>query len=206
MHLYKTPYLAKSIFRSLLWNIDTSKKEIYLTFDDGPVPGVTEWVLQELEKYNAKATFFVVGENITKHPVIFKMLLGKGHTIGNHTFNHLNAWNNNLVEYIDNVRRCQSVIEEYTKSLYFRPPHGKVTPSMIRSIKKTNKIVMWDVLSGDYNPSISAETCLKKSLEHSKEGTIIVFHDSYKAEAKLKNVLPKYLEVMSKRGFQFKAL
>ena len=198
------------MFTSVVWSIQTDKKEIYLTFDDGPTLEITEWVLDQLEVYNAKATFFCIGKNILAHPAIFKKLLEKGHSIGNHTFNHLNGWKVNSKKYHENILKTEAVLKEYklpNKTKLFRPPYGKITAKKIEKLKKENyKIIMWNVLSADFDLNTTKETCLDNVLQHTKQGAVIVFHDSLKASEKLKYSLPKVLEILSNEGYNFKAL
>ncbi len=209
LYVVKTPNFVKKIFSSLTWHITTEEKNIYLTFDDGPTPEITNWVLNELEKYNAKATFFCIGKNITNHTNIFKTILEKGHRIGNHTNNHLNCWEKNTNTYIKNLEQAQKVINLNTdvQEKIFRPPYGKLTNKIRKKIlKKGYKIIMWDVLSGDFDSKISNEKCLKNVLKNTENGSIIVFHDSIKASEKLKYVLPKTLKHFSEKGFTFKSI
>ena len=205
MYLHKTPKLLGAIFPNILWNIRTEAKEIYLTFDDGPVPEATPWVLEQLKHYNARATFFMVGENIHKHHELFSEVVNQQHTVGNHTFNHLTGWNTNNQTYLENVSKAEKLLAAETCQL-FRPPHGRIKWSQYRKIKKSFKIVMWDVLSGDFNSALSREKCLHKSIKATVPGSIIVFHDSAKTIDKLKYVLPRYLEHFTALDFTFKAL
>lgn len=190
----------------MIWKVNTKDKKVYLTFDDGPVPGITEWVLDTLTEYGAKATFFVVGENVQNNPDIYARIIEKGHLVGNHTFNHLNSWKYTKHEYIENVQRCNVVMNLNEQNILFRPPHGKLTPGVVSAIKKDHSIVMWDVLTGDYDPSISPEACLENSLQSTESGSIVVFHDSYKAEKKLKWVLPRYIEELSQKEYSFHSM
>lgn len=204
----------KYLFSSITWHIDTAEKELYLTFDDGPLPNLTSWILDELDKYNAKATFFVVGENAKRHEPIFNEIVNRGHAIGNHTFNHLNGWTTSLKNYLDNVEKCKTIINElhppstilHQPLKLFRPPYGKLKPSQIKHLKKQYRIVMWDILSYDYNQNVSAEQCFKNVLRKTKEGSIIVFHDNYKAEKSLRYALPKVLEHYTSLGFSFRRI
>jgi peptidoglycan/xylan/chitin deacetylase (PgdA/CDA1 family) len=205
MYLHKTPKWLGGVFPDILWNINTDAKEIYLTFDDGPVPDVTPWVLEQLEQYNAKATFFMVGDNISKYYMVFTEVLNRQHTLGNHTHNHLNGWNTISQTYIDNISKAEKLLGTNSVQL-FRPPHGRLKWSQYREIKKSFKIVMWDVLSGDFNSSLSPENCLKNSIRATVPGSVIVFHDSAKSIDKLKYVLPRYLEYFAALNFTFKAL
>ena len=224
LYLTKTPRILQQIFKNYTWRFSTDKKEIYLTFDDGPTPEITEFVLLELKKHNAKATFFCIGKNIKNHPEIFKKIISDNHSVGNHTQNHLNGWEKTTEEYLENIISCENVISNTSTSLstgsveksansktpvskLFRPPYGKIKKSQAKEIlKKGYKIIMWDVLSADFDTSISKEKCLENVLKNTKKGSIIVFHDSRKATEKLKYALPKVLDYFSKKGFVFKAI
>jgi peptidoglycan/xylan/chitin deacetylase (PgdA/CDA1 family) len=208
-YFYKTPGFLKGISRSLIWDAQSDQKEIYLTFDDGPIPDLTAYVLDELEKFNAKATFFCVGDNIRKYPEIFQSVRDRGHSIGNHTFNHLKSWSTGLEEYIENVEECQAIIERYHMSKgkpLFRPPHGQVSPRMIKCLKTQYKIIMWDVLTYDFDNHHTAREGLERAIRKTRQGSIVVFHDNYKAKQKLKFMLPRYLEHFSCLGYDFKKL
>ena len=202
MYPVKTPRIVKWPFPELIWKIDTSEKSLYLTFDDGPIPGVTDIVLDMLKEYNAKAVFFVVGENAKKHPLLIERIIQEGHTIGNHTFNHLNGWKTNDEEYLVNVEKCQSLVS----SSWFRPPYGKIRKSQIKKLKDQYKIAMWDVLSGDFDESINGETCAQNVVQNVRSGSIIVFHDSIKAWPRLKRALPECLKQLTEQGYSFKLL
>ena len=183
------------------------KNELYLTFDDGPVPGPTEFALEELHKVYAKATFFCIGDNVRKYPAVFKSIVKEGHTIGNHTFNHLSGWKTSTDNYLDNIRKLDTLLSSMKESApnLFRPPYGKITPSQIRALR-AYRIVMWDVLTKDYDRSLSSESCLRNSIAAARPGSIIVFHDSYKAENNLRFVLPRLISHFAERGYTFKAL
>ena len=205
----KTNRFIKKIFSNYIWDIPNTENKIYLSFDDGPTPEITEWVLQELEKYNAKATFFCIGNNIEKHPDIFEKLITKGHSIGNHTFNHLNGWKTSTEEYLDNSRRCETTICNLQSAIchLFRPPYGKIKASQAKKLRQLGyKIIMWDVLSADYDATISAEKCLENATKKVTSGSIIVFHDSVKAFPHLKYTLPKALKIFTEKGFVFEKL
>ncbi|MBK9336515.1 MAG: polysaccharide deacetylase family protein [Lewinellaceae bacterium] len=202
MYLVKTPKLVQTLMPHFVWHIPTREKILYLTFDDGPIPEVTPWVLDTLTNYNAKATFFCVGENATRHPDIFRRLLAEGHTAGNHTYNHLNGWDTDITTYLHNVRHCARLV----KSNLFRPPYGRLKPQQRAFLERHYKIVMWDVLSGDFDPEITAEQCLCNVLENAGPGSIIVLHDSLKTVDKLRHVLPALLRYFSERGYRFEAL
>ncbi|MCO4291845.1 polysaccharide deacetylase family protein [Solitalea sp. MAHUQ-68] len=202
MYPVKTPYFIKKLFPSLTWNYPRTEKVLYLTFDDGPIPEVTPFVVEQLKKYGAKATFFCIGDNVRKHPEVFELVKKNGHSIGNHTFNHLNGWHTQTNEYLKNIQKCQ----ELTKSYLFRPPYGKIRPTQILDLKKHYKIVMWDVLSGDFDLKLTPEECLENVIKHTENGSIIVFHDSLKAEPRLRHTLPLALAHWAKLGYKFKAI
>ena len=205
----KTNSFIKKIFSKYIWDIPNTENKIYLTFDDGPIPEITEWVLEELKKYNAKATFFCIGDNIEKHPEIFKKVIHEGHAIGNHTFNHLNGWETTTENYIQNVKLAETANRKLNtvNCNLFRPPYGKIKSSQSnRLIQLGYKIIMWDVLSADFDPTISPEKCLKNVIPNVESGSIIVFHDSLKASPNLKYTLPRTLEFLSKKGFVFDAI
>jgi len=202
MYLIKTPKIIRNLFPNFVWNIPTTEKVLYLTFDDGPIPEVTPWVIKQLEVYNANATFFCVGENIQKHPDVFQKVLDAGHEVGNHTFNHLSVWSTERLPYFHNVRRCAHLV----KSELFRPPYGRLRPKQAQFLQRHYNIIMWDILSGDFDPNISKEACLSNVVDNAKAGSIIVFHDSLKAQDKLKFVLPKVLEHYAALGYRFEAV
>ncbi|WP_299271776.1 polysaccharide deacetylase family protein [uncultured Psychroserpens sp.] len=205
----KTPIVAKKMFPNYLWDITTNSKELYLTFDDGPTPEITDWTLQTLKRYNAKATFFCIGSNIEKYPGIFQKIIDDGHTIGNHTHQHVKGWTTKTKDYLSEVRLTQTIIDTLKKDdiKLFRPPYGQIKPKQGKKIINLGyKIVMWDVLSFDWDQSLSEEQCLENVLSKSKAGSIIVFHDSVKASKNMTYTLPKVLELFSKKGFEFKAL
>jgi peptidoglycan/xylan/chitin deacetylase (PgdA/CDA1 family) len=216
MYLVKSPLLLKWYYPSLLWNKSRTEKVIYLTFDDGPIPNVTDFVLKTLKAFNAKATFFCIGDNIVKHPDVFDRVKNDGHSIGNHTFNHLKGWITDDETYINNALKCQTL----TKTNLFRPPYGRIKKSQIKSLhsaiynfqlqaKTTNlksQIVMWDVLSGDFDITLSPDKCYQNVVRHTKNGSIIVFHDSLKAFDRLEYALPKVLAYFSKLGYKFSSL
>ena len=200
----KTSYFIKRIFSNYVWDIPNRENKVYLTFDDGPTPEITEWTLEQLKGYNAKATFFCIGNNIHKHPEIFKKIIQENHAIGNHTYNHLKGWETPTAEYIENTKFCQSEIINHNSSItnLFRPPYGKIKPSQSMILRKLGyKIIMWDVLSCDFDQTITPEKCLDNVIKNVKSGSIIVFHDSVKAEQNLKYVLPKTLAFLKEKGF-----
>lgn len=202
MYLVKTPKFIQELFPNFTWKIPAEDKVVYLTFDDGPIPGVTPWVLEQLAQYNAKATFFCVGNNIEKHPEVFEQVQAAGHSIGNHTFNHLNGWTSDNIPYFHNIRHCANL----TKTILFRPPYGKLRPRQTQFLLRHYRIVMWDVLSGDFDPNITEEQCLLNVTRNVEPGSIVVFHDSLKAEEKLRYALPRALAYFAEQGYRFEAL
>lgn len=205
MYLVKTPWLLKKLYPQLHWNRSRNEPVIYLTFDDGPIPLVTPFVLSTLKRYNAKGTFFCIGDNVQKHPEIFKEVQAGGHAIGNHTFNHLRGWNTEDETYINNFKKA----DELLNTSLFRPPYGRAKRSQIKQLKALKpdlQIIMWDVLSGDWDMSLKPANCLKGVLKHTGNGAIVVFHDSLKAFSRLEYVLPRALEIWSKAGYRFETL
>jgi len=208
-YLVKTPKLIQRFFHNYAWRIRTDKKEIFLTFDDGPVPDFTPWVLKTLRKYKAKATFFCVGENIEKHPKIYKKIIRQGHAVGNHTFNHLQGWKTPTQKYVKNTIKAEAYLagQASSGSKLFRPPHGRIRPVQARILRKKGyKIIMWDVLSGDFDPHLSKEECYEHTVKNIQNGSIVVFHDSDKSFKNLDYVLPRLLEHFTEEGYTFKAL
>ena len=202
----KTNKWIKKIFNDLVWDIPNSENKIYLTFDDGPIPEVTEWVLDILKSAKIKATFFCIGDNIKKYPEVYRRILSEGHQTGNHTFNHLNGWKMDAKNYIDNLKLCETEqLKLNTEhSFLFRPPYGKIKPSQSKAIRNLGyKIIMWDVLSYDFDSTILKEKCLENVISNTEQGSIIVFHDSVKAEKNLKYALPKAIQVLKDKGFVF---
>jgi peptidoglycan/xylan/chitin deacetylase (PgdA/CDA1 family) len=210
MYLVRPPYLVKRLLPKAIWKMNDLQKKIYLTFDDGPVPIVTPYVLEVLKMYNTKATFFCVGENVQKHPEIFQAILNEKHTTGNHTFNHSNGWNTHTKQYLDNVELCnqsfQNNIKQNDSQPLFRPPYGRIKKSQFSQLNKQYKIIMWDVLSGDYDKNTSPEKCFKNVKDNVRNGSIIVFHDSVKAKKNLEYALPKFIEYALAEGFEFDSL
>lgn len=209
----KTHFIIKKLFPNLIWDIPNKEKKIYLTFDDGPTPEITQWVLAELEKHQVKATFFCIGKNIAAHPEIFNTIIEKGHSIGNHTYNHLNGWKTKTKHYIENSLLCENNISNLQskicnlKSKLFRPPYGKITAAQAKELRQLGyKIIMWDVLSADFDQTISPEKCLENVLKNTQNGSIVVFHDSVKAYKNLKYVLPRALDYLTKNNYSFEKL
>ncbi len=205
MYLHKTPAAFRLLFPNILWRKRTKNKEIFLTFDDGPIPEATPWILDLLDQYNAKATFFMVGENIERYPEVYKEVIERGHAVGNHTRNHLNGWATLDKAYIENTAAAESLLAGASQKL-FRPPHGRIKPSQYAKMKADYKIVMWDVLSGDFDRSISEEYCLKKTIGATQRGSIVLFHDSVKTIDLVKVVLPGYLNHFAQLKYSFQSL
>jgi len=199
MYPVKTPRILRWPYPEMVWQIKTDKKEVFLTFDDGPIPEVTPWVLAELKKANATAMFFMVGENVVKHPNIFNAVAEAGHGIGNHTYNHLTGWKTSTHDYLANVEKCNKILN----TPFFRPPHGRIKKSQLNQLKQKYHLIMWDVLSADFDENVSPEQCLKNVLKNIKPGSIVVFHDSIKAMPRLKTALPLVLQELKKAGFSF---
>lgn len=202
MYLVKTPKFIQELFPNFTWRIPSQEKVLYLTFDDGPIPEVTPWVLEQLAEYDAKATFFAVGDNILKHPEVFNQVVEAGHAIGSHTQHHLNGWVTDNIPYFHDVRHCANL----TKTVLFRPPYGKLRPRQAQFLQRHYRIVMWDVLSADFDPAITEEQCLQNVIRNADAGSIVVFHDSLKAEEKLRYALPKVLAHFAAQGYRFEAL
>ncbi|WDO13411.1 polysaccharide deacetylase family protein [Flavobacterium sp. WW92] len=205
----KTNRLIKWLFPKYTWDIPNNANKIYLTFDDGPTPEITEWVLKLLKEQDIKATFFCIGNNIEKYPDIFQKVLQDGHAIGNHTYNHLKGWKTAKEDYIENTKSCERIIKEQTKdsdrrSKLFRPPYGKIKFSQAKILRQLGyKIVMWDVISVDYDKNISPKKCLKNVTKNTTSGSVIVFHDSIKAFDNLKFALPEAIRYLKNKGFVF---
>jgi peptidoglycan/xylan/chitin deacetylase (PgdA/CDA1 family) len=223
MYLVKSPLLLKWYYPALIWNRTRKDKIVYLTFDDGPIPNVTDFVLNTLKEFGIRATFFCIGDNIRKHPAIFERLKAEGHAIGNHTYNHLKGWATDDQTYLDNFLKCQ----ELTRSSLFRPPYGRIKKSQLKLLRSVSdlqltadealysqlkpekdplRIIMWDVLSGDFDLQLSPAKCYQNVIKHTENGSIIVFHDSLKAFDRLAYALPKTIKYLLAKGYQFGTL
>lgn len=200
-YFVKTPWWLKKIYSSYRWSIDTKEKEIFLSFDDGPHPVATPFVLDELKKHHAKATFFCIGKNVVAYPEIYERIIEEGHQAGNHTQHHLNGWKTGNSTYLADVAAAAMRI----KSPLFRPPYGRIKSAQARKMKDY-KIIMWDVLSGDFDESLSKEKCLLNVTANSKSGSIIVFHDSEKALPRLQYALPLCLDFFANAGYTFQGI
>lgn len=204
MYFIKTPQTLKNIFPRLIWDRkESNQKEIFLTFDDGPTPGVTDWVLDLLKEHNIKATFFCIGKNVIQNAQLYQRILDEGHQTGNHTFNHLNGWHSTNFSYYKDILRCDEVMQ----TRLYRPPYGRITKRQVKTLNKNNyNIVMWDVLSADFDTRINNQQCLNNVVHNARPGSIIVFHDSIKAEEKLKFSLPKAIQYFRSQGYGFGVL
>ncbi|HTD94774.1 MAG TPA: polysaccharide deacetylase family protein [Chitinophagaceae bacterium] len=206
-YFIKTPWWLKKLYSSYTWDIKTKEKIIYLSFDDGPHAIATGFVLDQLKKYNARATFFCIGKNVLAEPGIYRRVIDEGHSVGNHTQHHLNGWKAKDTEYLADVTEAAQLID----SSLFRPPYGRITSFQAKNIhkamkKENSRIVMWDVLSGDFDEKLSGDDCLKNVILNAKNGSIVVFHDSEKAFPRLEYCLPIILEFFEKKGVRFEKI
>jgi peptidoglycan/xylan/chitin deacetylase (PgdA/CDA1 family) len=205
IYFIKTPNWLKWVYKSCFWEIKTDEKKIFLSFDDGPHPQITPFVLEELRKYNAKATFFCIGDNVSKYPDVYKKIIDEGHMVGNHTQNHLNGWKTEDKLYLDNIAMAQKHID----SDLFRPPYGRITRfqlSQLTLLRFNLKTIMWTILSGDFDKSISKEDCRDNVILNAKEGSIVVFHDSEKARERMTFALPEVLNYFASKGYVFEKI
>ena len=200
--MVRPPSFLRWIYPNAVWNLPSQQKVVYLSFDDGPTPFVTEKVLELLEEYQAKATFFCIGKNIEQHPELFKLVQTKGHHIGSHTYSHLNGWKSKPTDYLNDYQKGR----ELTGSNLFRPPYGRILLNPLQTIQKQDKVIMWDILSKDYDASITPETVLNNVLRNIKPGAIIVFHDSEKAKKNVLAVLPQLLQYLKQQGYTMEAI
>jgi len=200
--MLKAEHMGAIVFRDLVWHFLGKENELFLTFDDGPEPEITPWVLSELKKFNAKATFFCVGNKVEKNPDLYNQILDEGHSVGNHTYSHIKGWATASKNYISDVEKAK----EFIKSELFRPPYGRVRPHQLKQLKKDFKIIMWDVLSKDYDQKTTNEQCFKNVTEYAESGSIIVFHDNQKAQNNLYSTLPRVLEHYTEKGFIFNSI
>ena len=202
MFIEQPPRFIRRLYPRACWRMDSSERAVYLTFDDGPIPEVTPWVLEILDKYNIKATFFMVGDNVRKHPDEYKMVVERGHRIGNHTYNHLKGLEQRTERYMANIDKADA----YLKSNLFRPPHGLMRARQYRVLCKRYRIVMWDLVTRDYNPKLTGEQVLAKVKKYARPGSIITFHDSLRATHNLYYALPRAIEWLQAEGYEFKVL
>jgi peptidoglycan/xylan/chitin deacetylase (PgdA/CDA1 family) len=202
MYFVKNPHIIKWLYPSMTWEIPVQDNSVFLTFDDGPDPGVTPQVLDLLKKYEAKATFFCVGQNVEKYPVLYERLIFEGHTTGNHSHSHLKGSKTDTAHYLEDIQKAARVI----KSKLFRPPYGKIRAEQVKALKNKYKIVMWNVLAGDFDKAVSMEEVLKRLIDHTKPGRIIVLHDNAKFRATMLPALESYLDHCTRKGFKFLAI
>jgi len=203
MNIHRPPIWLRKLYHSFHWKMEPQDNSLYLTFDDGPTPEITEWVLNQLEIYDAKATFFCIGRNVERYPEIYSKILEKGHAVGNHTYSHLKGWKTETQEYVNDVE----LATQFIQSNLFRPPYGRIRRSQIKLLKQQGyKMFMWDVLSEDYNTNITTEQCLNYVLKYATKGSTIVFHDSVKASKNLYAVLPAVLKYYKEKGYVFREL
>lgn len=202
MYLVKTPDVLKPLAKDLIWNKSRDEGKVYLTFDDGPTPEITHEILDILKESSAKATFFCIGGNVIKNPSVFQAIKDQGHSVANHTWNHMNGWKFSDYSYFRSILECSEVVD----SRLFRPPYGRITQSQTKGLKKRYDIIMWDVLSADWRSDVSPEQCLSNVMNHTREGSIIVFHDSEKAYKNMIYALPRCIEGLRKKGYSFEAL
>lgn len=191
------PAWFQDLFPNLTWQLPGMDKTVYLTFDDGPHPEITPWVLDQLDRYNMKATFFCVGDNVRKYPEVKNMLTKRGHAVGNHTMHHIKGWGTSIQDYISDIEQCNAL----TSTPLFRPPYGRIKPSQARILRKEYRIIMWSLLSCDFDRKLDTVKALDGLLRKTRNGSIVVFHDSVKAEQNLKVLLPPYLQFLHDNGF-----
>ena len=209
LHRYfiRTPRLVQKLFPRYTWRMPSERREVYLTFDDGPHPVITPWVLGQLRAWNAKATFFCIGNNVQQYPQVYRQILDEGHAVGNHTHHHLKGWATDDQAYLDDVQKAADLI----RSSLFRPPYGRIRASQAKKIPEVlknpaAKIIMWDVLSADFDQAFSPGQCLAHVTRNVRAGSIVVFHDSEKAFKNLETALPGTLKFLSESGFELKSL
>lgn len=208
MPLVKTPAYIPLLLNNYTWQVSTQRMEVFLTFDDGPTPGITEWVLAKLREYGALATFFLVGKNVLKYPELVRKIVRQGHSVGNHTFTHRNGWLESPAQYLKEIRKTDYAIRSTVgfKPRLFRPPYGKINFIVSPIIRRSHEVVMWDILARDFDPNLSASACIGNVIDNYLPGSTIVLHDSRKCAEKLRIILPALLEHFSSLGIQLSAL
>ncbi len=203
MIIHRPPRWFRKLYGPMNWKADATDKSIYLTFDDGPTPEITEWVLDQLKQYEAKATFFCIGRNVERHPEIYERIIAEGHAVGNHTYSHLKGFSVSTEEYVNDIHLAADLID----SKLFRPPYGRINRKQIRAVKELGyKFFMWDVLSEDYNRKKKPAQCMQYVTRNVTPGSLIVFHDSVKASGNMQAILPKILKHYQTSGYQFKRI
>lgn len=199
MYSVQPPAILRKLYTNGVWRMSELEKKIYLTFDDGPIPEVTPWVLDVLKTHAVPATFFCVGENVKTHNAIYQRILNENHAVGNHTYNHVDGWDTPLADYMNNIEECAKHID----TRLFRPPYGRIRKKQKEAVSQHYSIIMWDVLSKDYDVQTSPQQCLENACKHVRNGSIIVFHDSLKAKKNMQYALPRFIEFAKKEGFEF---
>lgn len=200
--MVKTPWWLKKLYPGCIWDMPVKEKTLYLSFDDGPHPAITPFILQQLKNYHAKATFFCIGENVIRYPDIFQQMIDEGHAVGNHTFHHINGWKTPVNDYIDDILKA----DEYFHSKLFRPPYGRIKRAQLRRLldgENKKKVIMWNILAGDWDATVSPENCYQRIKNKISAGDIIVLHDSEKAWDRMSYILPRLLEDFTRSGFNF---
>jgi peptidoglycan/xylan/chitin deacetylase (PgdA/CDA1 family) len=209
MRLHRLPEVMHRWLPGAVWQGPAAAPPtVYLTFDDGPIPEETPWVLEQLARYEARALFFCVGDNVERHPEVARQVLAAGQQLGNHTHHHRSGWTTPTAEYLRDVARCQQALDALQPGArrFFRPPYGRITPGLHRQLHPEYQVVMWDLLTCDYDRSYAPERCLRDALRLTRPGAVVVFHDSLKASPNLRYVLPRYLEALAAQGYRFGAL
>ena len=200
MFIEQPPWFYRALFPGVTWRMPAEPKCVYLTFDDGPIPEVTPWVLDTLDRFGVKATFFMVGDNVRKHPDIYQMVVDRGHRIGNHTFNHIQGWRYWTKNYLANVAKAA----EYIPSDLFRPPHGHMRIPQTLLLQRKYRVIMWDVVTRDYSPHMTPEGVLQVVKRYTRNGSVIAFHDSLKSERNMRVAMPQAVEWLLAQGYTFK--
>ena len=195
----RAPGIMKRLFPDFVWRYNSDEKKVYLTFDDGPIPESTLWTLEMLHEKKVKATFFCVGDNVRKFPDLYRRIVEEGHAVGNHTYNHLKGWYQNTQKYVENV----ILASEFIDSKLFRPPYGLIKNSQAKYLKTDYKIIMWDILSGDYRQDISPERCYQDVLNKIRPGSIILFHNHLKSEKNMRYTVPRLIDELRTQGYEF---
>jgi peptidoglycan/xylan/chitin deacetylase (PgdA/CDA1 family) len=203
MRLFQLPFFIPSLYPNRIWKGPSLVQKITLTFDDGPVPGITDWVLEELAKRDMKATFFMVGDNVRKHPDLAQAVAAAGHQLGNHTYHHLSGWKTSTKAYLEDVAACDAILADTVGETprFFRPPYGWMSSGQAKGLAPAKKIVMWNLLSYDFDSNVSSETLIRACAYRTAPGTIVVFHDQQKTQEQLKSVLPSYLDFLLAEGY-----
>lgn len=217
MFIEQPPQLVRRLYPRALWRMNPDEKAVYLTFDDGPIPVVTPWVLNVLDRYGVRATFFMVGDNIRKHPDVFRQVVERGHRVGSHTFNHLRGFEHSAFDYLDNTKKGEDYMKEVCQGeelhaalypLLFRPPHGHMTFGQYMVLRREYNIVMWDLVTRDYSKKLRPPQVLANVMRYARNGSIITFHDSLKSwdTGNLQYTLPRAIEFLLEEGYEFRLL